>query len=138
MKTSQTLVFGAIFFLVSSQYAFAAPQAYRYSNTYAINTESSIDSDSPTATGDWTYHDESPSDRAISDRIRRIMHRDDRFSNNARNAQVVTKDGVVKLQGTVVSEAEKTRLGQIAKQTDGVKSVDNQLQVQIPDSPVQR
>jgi hyperosmotically inducible periplasmic protein len=47
----------------------------------------------------------------------------------ARRIDVDTKDGVVTLKGTVNSEVERDKAAQIARQTDGVKSVNNTLKI---------
>jgi hyperosmotically inducible protein len=46
-----------------------------------------------------------------------------------RHIDVDTKDGVVTLKGTVASKLEHDRAEQIARETDGVKRVDNNLMV---------
>lgn len=47
-----------------------------------------------------------------------------------RNINVDTRDGVVTLAGTVETEAQRAQAGAIARNTDGVKDVREQLQVQ--------
>lgn len=48
----------------------------------------------------------------------------------ARNIDVDTQDGVVTLKGSVVSESERRQAVALARNTDGVQSVNDQLQVQ--------
>lgn len=62
---------------------------------------------------------------------RQLMERSD-LSMAAKNAKVMTADGVVSLRGMVSSAAEKAQLGAIATGTAGVKRVDNQLEVSPP------
>ena len=47
----------------------------------------------------------------------------------ASDINIDSANGVVTLKGTVGSEAERTRAGQLARETAGVKSVDNRLVV---------
>ena len=47
----------------------------------------------------------------------------------AANINVDTADGVVTLTGTVATDAQRTRVVQLARETDGVKSVVNRLTV---------
>ncbi|MBI3050425.1 MAG: BON domain-containing protein [Acidobacteria bacterium] len=47
----------------------------------------------------------------------------------ARNIDVDTSDGVVTLRGSVESAAERERAVQLARETDGVTSVTDQLTV---------
>lgn len=77
-------------------------------------------------------HQETPTERAISDRIRYSISRDKNFSNNARAIEVNTKGTIVTLKGAVNSDAEKQRLNSLAVQTTGVDSVNNQLEVKVP------
>jgi len=46
-----------------------------------------------------------------------------------RHIDVDTKDGVVTLKGTVASKLEHDRAEQLARETDGVKRVENNLMV---------
>lgn len=71
---------------------------------------------------------ESPGDRDISQKVRSAVVRDD-LSMNARNVKIITTGGVVTLRGPVASDEEKTRVAALAEKTDGVKRVDNQLEV---------
>jgi hyperosmotically inducible periplasmic protein len=43
------------------------------------------------------------------------------------DVNVDVKNGVVTLSGTAATDAERTRAAQIAKTTEGVKSVDNKI-----------
>jgi hyperosmotically inducible periplasmic protein len=46
-----------------------------------------------------------------------------------RNVEVETRDGVVTLRGHVASDAERRLAEQIARDTDGVRRVDNQIAI---------
>lgn len=67
------------------------------------------------------------SDGAITAKIKSKMALDD--SIKARDINVSTSDGVVTLSGKVGSAAERDRAVQLARETEGVKSVTDQLQV---------
>jgi osmotically-inducible protein OsmY len=70
------------------------------------------------------------SDIAITRAIRRTVVDRDGFSMNAQNVKIITNGGVVTLRGPVASAEEKTSIASIAKGTSGVKSVDDQLEVE--------
>ena len=72
---------------------------------------------------------ESAADRAISQDIRQRLMNDTSLSTPARNVKVITSYGVVTLRGAVTSAHEKNQIFNIAKQADGVKRVDNQLEI---------
>jgi hyperosmotically inducible protein len=64
---------------------------------------------------------------ALTTKIKSKMALDD--SVKALDINVDTADGVVTLTGTVHSQAERTRAVQLARETNGVKSVDDRLTV---------
>jgi hyperosmotically inducible protein len=66
-------------------------------------------------------------DGALTAKIKSKMALDD--SVKALNIDVDTNAGVVMLSGTVHSQAEKSRAVQLARETSGVKSVDDKLVV---------
>lgn len=72
---------------------------------------------------------ENATDRNITIAIRRAITGDDSLSTNAHNVKIVTKDQVVTLRGPVDSEAEKTKIADYAHKAQGVKRVDNQLEI---------
>ncbi|MEC4747025.1 BON domain-containing protein [Methylomicrobium sp. Wu6] len=71
---------------------------------------------------------ESASDIKITAEIRQAVVRDKSLSVNAQNVKIITRNGKVTLRGPVATEAESTKLQQIAKETPGVVQVDNQLE----------
>jgi hyperosmotically inducible periplasmic protein len=64
---------------------------------------------------------------ALTTKIKSKMALDD--SVKALDINVDTADGIVTLTGTVHSQAERTRAVQLARETNGVKSVDDRLTV---------
>jgi hyperosmotically inducible protein len=72
-----------------------------------------------------------PKDMEITRQIReRIVEGDgDPFSTDAQNVKVVTSDGVVTLEGPVENEREKEAITAIARATEGVKRVEDKLEV---------
>jgi len=68
-------------------------------------------------------------DIAITKQIRKQVVAHDGFSVDAKNVKIVTKDGVVTLRGPVKTASEKETVASIAAQADGVKRVDDQLEV---------
>jgi hyperosmotically inducible protein len=63
--------------------------------------------------------------------VRRAIENDKSLSTNAHNVKLVANNGVVTLRGPVANDEEKQKVGQIAGAVDGVKSVDNNLDVQV-------
>ena len=72
----------------------------------------------------------SDADRAITQRIRQAVVEDDDLSMNAKNVKIITVDGVVTLRGPVKTAAEKTKIASVSAKADGVKRVDNQIEVE--------
>lgn len=71
----------------------------------------------------------SEQDRAITQQVRQLVVKDDSLSTAAKNVKIVTIEGVVTLRGPVKSSEEKTTLATFAKNVEGVKRVDNELEV---------
>jgi osmotically-inducible protein OsmY len=67
------------------------------------------------------------SDGALTAKIKSKMALDDTIKS--RDIRVATSDAVVTLSGKVGSAAERDRAVQLARETDGVKSVTDQLQI---------
>jgi osmotically-inducible protein OsmY len=74
---------------------------------------------------------ENESDREITAAIRRAIVKDDSLSTNAHNVKIMTRDQVVTLRGPVDSPAEKTKIDELAREVQGVKQIDNQLEVNV-------
>jgi len=72
---------------------------------------------------------ENATDLAITQQIRQQVVKADDLSVNGKNVKIVTIDGVVTLRGPVETVREKTEIGSTAKNVDGVKRVDNQLEI---------
>lgn len=51
------------------------------------------------------------------------------FSMTAKNIKIITQNGKVTLRGPVISDAEKTKIEAIAKETAGDGNVENDLEV---------
>lgn len=75
---------------------------------------------------------ESVVERTISDRVRLAFSEDRTLAADARGVSVLTQNGVVRLSGTVASEAVKTRMGVVAHAVGSVVRVDNRLEVKQP------
>lgn len=72
----------------------------------------------------------SEADRNVTQLVRKGIVGEDGFSVNAKNVKVITQEGVVTLRGPVATAAEKAQIGALAAKADGVKRVDNQLEVE--------
>lgn len=65
----------------------------------------------------------------ISGRVRKALMASKTLSFGAKNVKVITKGTKVTLRGNVKSDAEKNEIAGIARNTDGVSEVDDQLVV---------
>jgi hyperosmotically inducible periplasmic protein len=72
---------------------------------------------------------EKEADRVITKKIRMAIIDDGDLSFNGKNIKIITIDGVVTLRGQVDSSQEKDAIQQKAHHVEGVKRVDNQLEV---------
>lgn len=79
----------------------------------------------------------SKNDMAITRKIRQDIMAEKDLSINARNITVITLHGRVTLKGTVDTEQEKQKLGDIAAHDATAGSVDNELQVSSTTSSLQ-
>jgi hyperosmotically inducible protein len=70
-----------------------------------------------------------PSDRAITQEIRKAIHHDRSLSPYGRNIKIFIQDGKVTLRGPVRSEEEKGNLEAKAAGVAGQENVSNQLEV---------
>ena len=89
------------------------------------NTERNKDQKSPTA----DQQKMNPSDRALTQKIRKAIHRDKGLSTYGRNIKILTQDGKVILRGPVQSQEEKNNLQAKAVAAGGKENVTNQLEV---------
>ena len=91
----------------------------------ADNTKTNKDQIPPTA----DQQKMNPSDRAVTQKIRKAIHEDQSLSTYAHNIKVITQDGKVTLRGPVRSEEEKSNLEAKAVSVAGQENVTNQLDV---------
>jgi osmotically-inducible protein OsmY len=70
-----------------------------------------------------------PSDRALTQKIRKAIHHDKSLSSYGRNIAIFMQEGKVILRGRVRSEQEKGNLESKAASVAGQENVNNQLQV---------
>jgi osmotically-inducible protein OsmY len=72
---------------------------------------------------------ESEQDLAITQAIRKAVMADESLSVDAKNAKIITRDGVVALRGPVANDRERAVLEQLAESTAGVVRVANLLEI---------
>jgi osmotically-inducible protein OsmY len=73
------------------------------------------------------------SDLEITRKIReKLVAEDAPLSDQAQNVTVVAKDGVVTLSGRVEGEEEKDRVLEIVRATEGVRDVDDRIEISEP------
>jgi hyperosmotically inducible periplasmic protein len=89
------------------------------------NTKKNKDQTSPTA----DQQKMNPTDRAITQKIRKAIHEDKSLSTYAHNIKIITQDGKVTLRGPVRSEEEKNNLQAKAVAVAGAENVTSQLEV---------
>ncbi|MEP7125155.1 MAG: BON domain-containing protein [Byssovorax sp.] len=85
--------------------------------------------DQKTAALTPTDQGENEVDRTITQKVRQGVMKDDALSITAKNVKIITANAVVTLRGPVKSEKERADIVAIAQGTDGVKRVDNQLEI---------
>lgn len=108
--------------------ALGAAPSPRYQNsqqTAPDNTKKNKDQSSPTA----DQQKMNPSDRAITQKIRKAIHEDQTLSTYAHNIKIITQDGKVTLRGPVRSEEEKNNVDAKAVNVAGQDNVTDQLEV---------
>ena len=71
----------------------------------------------------------SSADTKTTAAIRRAIMQEDSLSTMAKNVKIITENGVVTLRGPVKSEAEKTKIAELAKTHAGNAKVEDQLEV---------
>lgn len=76
-----------------------------------------------------TDQSETPEDRKLTQNIRRAVVKDPSLTMTAKNIKIITAGGKVTLRGPVKSDAEKTKINELAKAAAGTVPVDNQLEV---------
>lgn len=107
-------------------------------NTKALTVALVLGAAAPTAVlahDDAKMHEESAmeetgqyiSDSAMTAEVKSALIAED--GSMAMNVDVETTDGVVSLNGTVASEEEAKLAEKVAEEVDGVKDVDNRLEV---------
>jgi len=71
----------------------------------------------------------SQADIEVTRQIRRSLTKNDQLSTTAKNIKIITDAGKVTLRGPVQNEQEKKAIEDAVKNTPGVTSVDNQLEL---------
>lgn len=97
--------------------------AHEADNTGRNERDQRADSPTPGMQG------ENDADLAITQQIRQQVVKADDISVNGKNVKIITQDGVVTLRGPVESAQERAEIASAAKNVDGVKRVDNQLEI---------
>jgi hyperosmotically inducible protein len=118
------LPLGLLVFCMSLM-ALPAPRSQDNQQTAPDNTKTNKDQAGPTA----DQQKMNPSDRAVTQKIRKAIHEDQTLSTYAHNIKVITQDGKVTLRGPVRSEEEKSNLEAKAVSVAGQENVTNQLDV---------
>ena len=118
------LPLGTLAFCVSLM-ATPIPQYQGTQQPAPDNTKKNKDQGSPTA----DQQKMNPTDRAITQKIRKAVHDDASLSSYAHNIKIISQDGKVTLRGPVRSDDEKNNLQAKAVAVAGEANVTNQLEV---------
>jgi hyperosmotically inducible protein len=111
--------------LGASLMAMPVPRNQDNQQTAPDNTKKNKDQTSPTA----DQQKVNPTDRAITQKIRKAVHDDTSLSTYAHNIKIITQDGKVTLRGPVRSEDEKNSLQAKAVTVAGQENVTNRLEI---------
>ena len=111
--------------LGASLMAMPVPRNQDNQQTAPDNTKKNKDQTSPTA----DQQKVNPTDRAITQKIRKAVHDDNSLSTYAHNIKIITQDGKVTLRGPVRSEDEKNNLQAKAETVAGQENVTNHLEI---------
>jgi len=115
---------GALFFCVTLMVAFI-PRYEASQHAAPDSSRQNRDETGPTA----DQQKMSRSDRALTQIIRKALHRDRSLSHEAHNIQIFMQNGKVMLRGPVRSEDEKSNVEGKAASAVGQENVTNQLEV---------
>lgn len=112
----------------ATELASAGRSATEISKTAADNTKMNERDRNP---GALTPGDqgESEADRTITQHVRQAVVARDGLSVTAQNVKIITIGGVVTLRGPVKDAQERTTIADLAQGVNGVKRVDNQLEI---------
>jgi len=86
-----------------------------------------MNKDQPSPTADQQKMN--PTDRALTQKIRKSIHDDKNLSTYAHNIKIITQDGKVTLRGPVRSDDEKNNLQAKAVAVAGEGNVTNELDI---------
>ena len=111
--------------LGASLMAMPVPRNQDNQQTAPDNTKQNKDQTNPTA----DQQKINPTDRAITQKIRKAVHDDTSLSTYAHNIKIISQNGKVTLRGPVRSEDEKSNLQAKAVAVAGRENVTNQLKV---------
>jgi hyperosmotically inducible protein len=125
LKMSQLLLPMGGLVLCVSLMAASAPRSQDNQQTAPDNTRKNKDQTPPTA----DQQKMNPTDRAITQKIRKAVHDDNSLSTYAHNIKIITQDGKVTLRGPVRSDDEKNSLQAKAVLIAGEANVTNQLEI---------
>jgi hyperosmotically inducible protein len=124
-KLSQLFVSLSSLVFCISLMATPIPRYQDNQQTMPDNTSNNKDQTSPNA----DQQKMNPSDRAVTQKIRKAVHDDTSLSTYAHNIKIITQDGKVTLRGPVRSEDEKASLQAKAVAVAGASNVTNQLEI---------
>lgn len=68
-------------------------------------------------------------DRTITQKIRQGVMKSELLSMTAKNIKIITVDAIVTLRGPVHTDQERSDIVAIVQTVDGVRRVDNQLEI---------
>jgi len=128
MKTTLILGFGFALGLLAAGCKDKPVEQTTLANVPADNSKKNERDRDPAALtpGDQGENDV---DRGITQKIRQEVIKADGLSMNGKNVKIITNNAVVTLRGPVKDEQERAQIGSLAQRIEGVKRVDNQLEI---------
>ena len=116
--------------LGASLMAMPVPRNQYPQQTAPDNTKKNKDQPNPTA----DQQKVNPTDRAITQKIRKAVHDDNSLSTYAHNIKIITQDGKVTLKGPVRTEKEKADVEAKAAAVAGATNVTSEIAIAPPKS----
>lgn len=107
------------------------PEVSASAQSYDADNSQRNERDRSGSTLDPVDQGNSDLDLSITRVVRKRVMDQDGFSIDAKNVKIITRDAVVTLRGPVATAEERAQIGALAATVEGVKQVDNQLEVEL-------
>jgi hypothetical protein len=132
MKTLKLLPWAGTFLLAMLEVPWGVAAARSYQNPQQPDSYNSSTPVPPPTPDPADRPKITPSDRAISQKIRRALATDKNLSAEARKINILSQNGKVTLKGSVPSSSERTTIVSKAEQIAGQGNVTDKIEVASP------